>query len=281
MHKDIDMPPYSEKDIEVLVSTMNRNNLDFLFQMFPNDMWQNVSILIVNQSENQLLSSDYKNIRIINSKEVGLSKSRNLALKNSKGKLLLITDDDVVFKPNFTESILQGFHTLSSDFICFRYEKNNRLAKNYPTKQQENISWARLLSTTSFEIALKREVLLEKSILFDVHFGINAPFGMGEETIFLADFKNQNHSIGFFPKTVLTHNHDTTGERISAKTTYYRCGAIFYRIFGEKYIFWLFIKVLFDIKQHKIKWFNIPSLIQEGIKGKKDFLSLKSRFSNA
>lgn len=272
------MPQYSEKDIEILISTMNRNNLDFLFQMFPNDRWKNISILIINQSENQILHSDYDNIQIINSKEVGLSKSRNLALKNAKGKLLLITDDDVVFKPDFIENILQGFRTLSSDFICFRYEKNNRLAKNYPTKPKENISWARLLSTSSIEIVFKRELVLEKSIFFDVHFGINAPFGMGEEAIFLADFKNQNHSIGFFPKTLLTHNHDTTGERISAKITYYRCGAIFYRIFGRKYWLWIFIKMVFDLKQNKISLWNIISLFKQAQKGKQDYLALKNGF---
>jgi hypothetical protein len=63
---------------------MNRNSLDFLIPMFPSRKFFEFNILIVNQTtENQLLNSEFPTVRIINSFEKGLSKSRNLALKNA------------------------------------------------------------------------------------------------------------------------------------------------------------------------------------------------------
>lgn len=272
------MPQYSEKDIEILISTMNRTNLDFLFQMLPNDLWKKVNILIIHQSKKNSLISDFQNIKIINSNHFGLSKSRNIGLKNATGKLLYISDDDVIFASDFIENITSGFQQLNSDFIIFQYTKNGKLAKNYPSEKQQNTSWTKLLSSSSVEIVMKREIFLKNQIFFDTHFGINALFGMGEEAIFLADYKKKGSKIGFFPKTITHHDQATTSERTCVKTIYYRCGAIFYRIFGRKYWLWIFIKMTFDLKQNKISLWNTISLFKQAQKGKQDYLALKNGF---
>ena len=102
---------FKNQDLEILVSTMNRNTLDFLIPMFPFCHFSEFSILIVNQTqENNLLHSDFLSVRVINSFEKGLSKSRNLALKNAKGKIVLLTDDDVVFETDFQAKIIDSFN---------------------------------------------------------------------------------------------------------------------------------------------------------------------------
>ena len=81
---------------------MNRDNLDFLIPMFPSANFADFTILIVNQTtEKKLMNSDFPNLKVINSFEKGLSKSRNLALKNATKKILLIADDDVIYLPDF------------------------------------------------------------------------------------------------------------------------------------------------------------------------------------
>jgi glycosyltransferase involved in cell wall biosynthesis len=44
------------------------------------------------------LVSDFPSVRVVNSFEKGLSKSRNLGLLNAHGKIVLLADDDEVFK---------------------------------------------------------------------------------------------------------------------------------------------------------------------------------------
>ena len=46
-------------------------------------------------------SSDFENIRVINSFEIGLSKSRNLAIKNALGDICIIADDDIEYVEDF------------------------------------------------------------------------------------------------------------------------------------------------------------------------------------
>ena len=66
---------------------MNRNNFDFLKAMFVNIPIENYHILIINQTTgNNKLESDFENVRVINTTELGLSKSRNMALKQAKKK---------------------------------------------------------------------------------------------------------------------------------------------------------------------------------------------------
>ena len=67
---------FTETDVEILISTMNQNSLDFLVQMFPFLHFSNLQILIVNQTQTgKELLSIYPNVRIINSFEKGLTKT--------------------------------------------------------------------------------------------------------------------------------------------------------------------------------------------------------------
>src|SRR5687768_13552878 len=103
---------------------MNRSSLDFLLPMFPFEHFSNFNILIVNQSKENVLTSDFSTIRVINSPEFGLSKSRNLAIDNAKGKVCLITDDDVVFAEDFYKEILKAFTKLGNPaIISFNHKR--------------------------------------------------------------------------------------------------------------------------------------------------------------
>ena len=109
---------FKKEDVEIVIATMNRNSLDFLIPMFPFCHFSEFSILIINQTEeNNLLTSEFPSVRVINSFERGLSKSRNLGLENAKGNIILISDDDEIFKKDF-DSIIKCLQRFSK---CDRY----------------------------------------------------------------------------------------------------------------------------------------------------------------
>ena len=61
------------------------------------------------------------NVYWIDTLDRGLSKSRNLAIKNAIGDICLIADDDVVLEKDFHESILSSYESLSdADLISFK-----------------------------------------------------------------------------------------------------------------------------------------------------------------
>lgn len=264
---------YQKSDIEILIATMNRSDLRFLNLMFPDFNLKEINVLIINQtSEESILTSENENIKIINSFEKGLCKSRNLAIQNAVKEIIVITDDDVVFKPNFEEEIVTAFNKLECDAINFQIERiENQLYRKYSNKIKSKLNWFELLNTYSVEMVLKRQSVIKKQLKFNENFGLGSIFSFGEEAIFLANAKKKKLKLGYFPKPIVIHSEVTSTTKYNKKDQYYIQGAVFYVIFGGFYLFWVFLKIFFDIKQSKIKFSQIIELVKKSIEGKKNY----------
>ena len=267
---------YQKSDIEILVATMNQSNFDFLEAMFLFSDFSQFNILIVNQTdENKFLVSDNEKIKVFNVFEKGLSKSRNLALQNATKDLLIFTDDDIVFKQNFEINILDSFNT-HTNFDGFRFQFLNRkgnLAKKYPTTFQYKLSQFEILNTSSVELVFKNNSLKRVAIKFDENFGLGTNFYMGEEAIFVSDVIKSGLKVGFVPEQILSHSQVTTGHKTAISKIYFAQSAVFYRIFGKMYLFWIALKLIFDLKQSKINFTEVVHLFKQAQKGKKAYVN--------
>ena len=111
------IPPDKKHNLEILISTTKKNNLDFIENIFFENPHHNFPIIIVNQA-GKIKNSNNKNIKIINTETKGLSKSRNMAIKNSSKKFCLLADDDIIYKNGFYKTIEQAFEeNLDADII--------------------------------------------------------------------------------------------------------------------------------------------------------------------
>lgn len=255
---------------------MNRDSLDFLIPMFPFSHFSNFSILIVNQTQNQkLLISDYPNIRVINSEEKGLSKSRNAALKNAVGEIVLIADDDIVFQEGFNFKIINAYNEFKNagaiKFCAIKSEGS--LMKNYPSVSKKDSTILNILDTSSIEVTLNKKKAEIANIQFDEKFGLGSIFEIGEEAIFLSDLKKKGMQIAFVPEIIVKHEKSTSSAKENLIEKYYNQGALFTRIFSKNYIFWIFVKLFFDLKQGKIKLSALKKLLKSAKKGHKEFES--------
>lgn len=242
--------------VEILISTMNRNSLDFLVPMFPFSHFSHFSILIINQTQrDKLLISNYPNVRILNSFDVGLSKSRNLAIDNSIGKILVIADDDVIYQNNFIEKIIEAHNKFNrSTIVNFcAINENGACLKKYPTVSKQQLNSLEILNVSSIEMTINKEKLDLTGIRFDENFGLGSSFEMGEEAVFLFDLKHKNQQISFVDQVIVKHHGLTTSSKIDISHKYYIYGAIVRRVLLTNYVFWLVIKMFFDIKQKKLK----------------------------
>src|SRR5690606_37537007 len=166
----------SSIQLEILVSTMDRNSLDFLKMMFENNELSECQVLVINQtSESTLLHSDYPNIRTINSFEKGLSKSRNLAIENAIGDIVLIADDDVVFVTDLYNKVCNAFKTKPyATLISFMAKDlEGKLYRNYPQKSCEH-TYGTIKDVISLEIAFDLKKIRELEVNFDEKFGLGA-----------------------------------------------------------------------------------------------------------
>ena len=271
---------FKKQDLEILVSTMNRNSLDFLIPMFPFCHFSDFSILIVNQTEeNKLLVSDFPSIRVINSFEKGLSKSRNLALKNVIGKIVLIADDDVIYMNDFDTKIIQAYNQYDNKaVISFCIEKpNGLLFKKYSPNAKKNLSLMELFNVLSIEISLNKLILDKLGITFDENFGLGSEFQMGEEAVFLSDIKNKNQQIAFVPSVIVIHSEISSTEKIDFSKRYYVQGAFLTKVLKEDYFMGLATKLFFDVKQKKLNLNQIPAAIKNANQGKMDYNKLTNK----
>ena len=113
--------------LEILISTKNRDNLDFLNNIFIKNNTHSNSILIINQTHKTDFSCPkIDNINLININEIGLSKSRNLAINNAKSDICLLADDDILYEENFDSIIISAFNlNPSADIITFKMNDLN------------------------------------------------------------------------------------------------------------------------------------------------------------
>jgi len=265
---------FKDTEVEILISTMNRNSLDFLLPMFSFSHFSNFTILIINQTTSEkVLTSDYSNVRVVNSLERGLSKSRNLAFENAIGKILIIADDDVVYQEGFIGKIIATYnkfpHAAVINFCAINSDGN--LMKNYPSHSKKDLNTFDILNTSSIEITLNKSILEQEKIRFDENFGLGAIFETGEEAIFLFDFKKKNKKLLFEPQIIVKHENLTSSDKKSITERYYIQGALFTRIFKNNYIFWILIKLFFDLKQRKIGFRNIKNALESAKKGHQKF----------
>lgn len=263
---------YKEKDIEILIATMNKVSLDFLKPMFPFSSFANFSILIINQTEkDKILVSDYPNIRVINSFEKGLSKSRNLALDNTIGKIIIIADDDVVYQNDFVSKVIKAYnkfqHATVINFCAIN--QNGTFLKKYPTYSKKQLNTFDVFNVGSIEMTINKERLDSIGIRFDENFGLGASFEMGEEAIFLFDLENKKQQISFENQILVKHKGMTTSDKKGMNERYYIHGAVLTRVLKNNYTYWLFLKLFFDLKQNKIKLSTIFKALNSAKKGRK------------
>jgi glycosyltransferase involved in cell wall biosynthesis len=271
--------PFKKEDVQILLSTMNRNSLDFLIPMFPFTHFSNFSILIINQTKvNKDLVSQFPNVKIINSYEIGLSKSRNTGLKNATGKIVLFADDDVVFKENFDGKLVQAYNKYPDSVVIVFEIENEQGGKyrKYPTKEMPLTSYFQFFNCLSIEISVNKKVFDKLNASFDANFGLGSEFQMGEEAIFLIDLYRKNKQIHFYPEAIVVHPLMSTDDKLDFVMRYYIQGAFLTRVFDFGFYFQLAMKLFFDIKQKRIRFKQVPPAMSKALEGKKKYSDYKN-----
>ena len=262
--------------LEVLISTMNRKDLSFLDSMFAKTGYHKYQILIVNQtSKDKILESNQSNIRIVNSFEYGLSKSRNLAIKRAFGDICLLADDDITYVKDFDKIVLETFENFNkADIITFQMvDESGKLFNDYPNIIEHDKKT--LKTVNSVVIAFNRKAVNKQQIRFNEHFGLGAKFQTADEYIFLRNALASKLTICFQNKVILSHKFYSSGKAVGSDRKVYAMGALFYK-YSNILAYLRLIKHLFFI--YKRKYISLRELLPKfliGIKGIRDYKRLQ------
>lgn len=262
--------------LEVLISTMNRKDLSFLVKMFPVLDLKQYKILIINQTKlSEDLLSDVEGIRVINSREFGLSKSRNLAIENAIGDILLFSDDDIEYLLGFDQIILQAYKKYDKAcLISFQYLDENRdLVKSYPKQEGYLNSTKQYLS--SVEISFRREDVITYNIRMNTYFGLGTTFPIGEEQIFKSAFLQNKLLVAFVAKPILIHPGKTSASTLEFQKLIKSTTAQKYLQYNSWIYLWLLKYVFFLFRHNYISFSEQSKAYRTGLAGITEFKNLK------
>ena len=171
---------------------------------------ENVPTLIVNQCDSMFSIEKTDALHsIYNTPERGLSKSRNMAIRNSNYDICVISDDDEVFINGFLTEIEKIYDTIpDADVIVVKI-------KNFPEKFRSNSKIKRLtkldlLKVSSQQITFKRNSVLKNNIWFNELLGAGTGNGAGEENAFLLQCYKKHLRIYYAPIEIAYVKEDST-----------------------------------------------------------------------
>ena len=254
---------------EILMSCMHQKDFSLVTQ-------SNITtdVLMINQCDEEAVYEEIKNgrrHRMICNKQRGLSRSRNLALKNSNADVVLFADNDEEFVDNIEKVVLTAFQELDADIIAFdlrNYEKGLK-------KEIHKVHLLETLKVSSLQIACKRKAITRNGICFDINLGAGTPNGGGEENKFLWDAYKAGLKIYYYPVYIATLNSgESTWFEGFNKEYFYKRGKVTAYYMGTV---WAFIYAVYFVvtKYHRYKkdcsFHEAFSEILRGMKSGKNF----------
>lgn len=166
-------------------------------------------VVVVNQcDQNRIEEFDFVNrygatchAKFICTTERGLSRSRNMAIRNSWGDVCYICDDDEFLDEQYERKIIDAYISNTKyDLIIFSINRKNY---NYPNHKIK-VGIKEILKTSSVQITFKREAIVNNELAFDIKMGSGTGNGGGEENKFLIDCKKKRLKMIYVPEVIAT-----------------------------------------------------------------------------
>lgn len=221
-----------EVKLEVLMSVMHQDGFDIAYKTGIQS-----DLLIINQSD----KDDYQEIvvgghlwRMISTTERGLSKSRNMALKNAKGNICLFSDDDELMSKDYVSTILRAFDELSdATGIVFNLNRVNYSMNKMYYRIISIQEAPKYRAYGSPMLAIKLKDIKDNKISFNEKFGSGTCWGGGEDSLFEYDIRKIGMKIYEYPAEIAIVDYSNESKWFHGYTKQY-----FYNLGGyQQYLY--------------------------------------------
>lgn len=201
----------STKKYSFLVPTLGEriNQYTKLLQSLDMINRNDFEIVVINQGDNnhfEKINDSFPNLDIImiHSNEKGISKARNLGLKNARGEIILLSDDDCYYNKDVLKILDNAFSNNVNVVISqiMDSESDNKY-KAYSNNEKKYINSLELTSISSIEIAFRIESI---KFLFDENLGVGSPYKLNatEEVDFLIS-NYESNTYKYIPVVTVYH----------------------------------------------------------------------------
>lgn len=224
---------------EHIISTMHQFDVSFV-----QDMNCMEDVLVVNQTDiertDEQVTADGKRLRMISTKERGLSNSRNMLLRNAEGDVVILGDDDLFYLEGYLEKIYKAYQEHpDADIIAFSFTQSLTQETRRQFKTARKLNLFTISKIASVELTFRTKSILDANLSFCPLLGLGAKYGACEENAFLADALRAGLKIWYVPETICYLRPDPP-ERAKWQNgfdeDYFRKrGACFYRIYRRSF----------------------------------------------
>jgi glycosyltransferase involved in cell wall biosynthesis len=204
-------------EIEILISTYNEraNQIDqVLLQPISG-----ISYLVVHQCTKNLDLPlnflDRDDVRYYKIKSKGVTISRNHAINNAKGDIIIFSDDDVSYEQNDLENVSKIFQDNPNVDVGIFKIKTPAGSPTYENYHSSQIEIKTAPSVGTIQLAVRLESLRKSGVFFDERFGCGNSFLIGsDEQIFLHDCLKAGMKVVYFPYYMVSHPYESTSKLI-------------------------------------------------------------------
>ena len=191
------------EDLEVLISALGKDA-----QALASGMNLECGAVLVDQcSRNdryEFNTSEGHTVRTIESVERGIGRSRNLALEEARGRIVLFSDDDLVYSEGYAESILKAFEAHpEADIIMFNVNVSED-RKTYRIDKEIRVHKWSVGRYPAYAAAARLDRIRKANVKFSLLFGGGARYSNGEDSLFFMDCLRSGLKITGVPYNIGT-----------------------------------------------------------------------------
>jgi glycosyltransferase involved in cell wall biosynthesis len=116
---------------------------------------------------------------------VGVGLNRNAVLERATAEICLLADDDMVFVDGYEQRARDAFAAYDADVLIFNLDEDIPLRTR--TEEAHRVRFWNYMRFGAARVGFRREAMAASGIRFSTKFGGGAPYGAGEDTLFLRD----------------------------------------------------------------------------------------------
>lgn len=232
--------------IDYLVSTMNQPDASVVGKM--NIAEENYTVInqVTDGEMTPVANVHAPGQKFLSVRDKGLSKSRNMAIRNSDGDICVVCDDDMEYTLPAKDIARYYDRYPQADLILFKVDGTTKSYWDKPTE----VGFVKSMKAMSVEITFRRDRIVSNGIRFDEDFGAGAKYFLGEENIFLWDCLRNDLKIVFVSDSIGTLHNDRPSSWFTGYNSSYFVskGAVFSRMSS-----WFYTPLVlqFAIRKHK------------------------------
>lgn len=255
--------------VEILMSCMYQKD----FSIVEKSKIKSDAIIINQTDENKIEVKEYDfgTVKMISTTERGLSRSRNMALKNATSDFCIICDDDEVLADNYVQMVEEAYNKTNADVLVFNIKSMNTNLRPQEKFFDRIKKINKYKSYSSVHVTFRRKIVLDNALSFNTYFGSGSGYYlMAEDSLFFDELHRCTDKIFSYPGIIAElYIEGSTWFKGFNKKYFYDTGAY---ICAWKPNIAHLLKWHYVIKLYKRTELSIPQMIKQlncGIKGYK------------